>query len=221
MYSGILPSALEILGRHTILAINQNTDLDLPEVGAMLLAETDGYTKGETEYQMRKIIEVFQANHPREIKQAGSDEEADELWLARKSAYAVLARIKTHFVLEDVTVPMGRIAEMLKGIDAIAAKHQLQIATFGHAGDGNLHPQILYDGYDPQEVERMEAASAELFRLAIDLDGTLTGEHGIGLSKAAYMDFEHDPVAMDVMRTLKKTFDPNNILNPGKMALEE
>ena len=221
MYSGVLPSALEILGRHTILAINQNTDLDLPEVGAMLLAETDGYTKGETEYQMRRIIEVFRANHPREIKQAGSDEEADELWLARKSAYAVLARIKTHFVLEDVTVPMARIAEMLKGIDAIAAKHQLQIATFGHAGDGNLHPQILYDGYNPQEVERMEAASAELFRLAIDLDGTLTGEHGIGLSKAAYMDLEHDPVAMDVMRTLKKTFDPNNILNPGKMALEE
>jgi glycolate oxidase len=133
----------------------------------------------------------------------------------------VLARIKTHFVLEDITVPMAQVAATLKGVDAIAAKHQLQIATFGHAGDGNLHPQILYDGYNPQEVERMEAASAELFELAIRLDGTLTGEHGIGLSKAPYMDLEHDPVAMEVMRTLKKTFDPNNILNPGKMALEE
>ena len=101
----------------------------------MLLTETDGYTKEETEYQMRKIIEVFRANHPREIKQARSDKEAEELWLARKSAYAVLARIKTHFILEDITVPMARVAEMLKGIDAIAAKHQLQIATFGHAGD--------------------------------------------------------------------------------------
>ena len=139
----------------------------------MLLTETDGYTKEETEYQMRKIVEVFQANHPREIKQARSDKEAEELWLARKSAYAVLARIKTHFILEDITVPMARVAEMLKGIDAIAAKHQLQIATFGHAGDGNLHPQILYDGYNPREVERVEAASAELFKLAIDLDGTL------------------------------------------------
>jgi glycolate oxidase len=98
-------------------------------------------------------------------------------------------------------------------------KHKIQIATFGHAGDGNLHPQILYDGYDPEDVKRMEAATTDLFQLAIDLEGTLTGEHGIGLSKAPYMDLEHDPVAMDVMRTIKKTFDPNNILNPGKMAL--
>lgn len=220
MYSGIVPSALEILGRHTILAINQNTDLDLPEVDAMILAETDGYTHEETDYQIQKVIEVFRKNHPREIKQAKTEEEANDLWAARKSAYAVLARIKTHFVLEDVTVPTSYITDLLKGIEAIAKKYDLQIATYGHAGDGNLHPQILYDGYNPEEVKRVEDASAELFQLAIDLDGTLSGEHGIGLSKAPFMTLEHDPVAMDVMRTLKKTFDPNNILNPGKMALE-
>lgn len=220
MYSGIVPSVLEILGRHTLEAINKNTDLHLPEVDAMILAETDGYTPEETDFQIKKIMEVFKRNNPKEVKQAKSEAEAAELWKARKSAYAVLARIKTHFVLEDVTVPMGRIAELLKGIEAIAARHQIQIATFGHAGDGNLHPQILYDGYDPDQVERMEKASAELFKLAIELGGTLTGEHGIGLSKAAYMALEHDPVAMDVMRSLKKMFDPNNILNPGKMALE-
>ena len=123
-------------------------------------------------------------------------------------------------MLEDVTVPMANIADLLKGIEAIAAERNLQIATFGHAGDGNLHPQILYDGYDADEVERVEAATADLFRLAIDLEGTLTGEHGIGMSKAPFMTLEHDPVAMDVMQTIKKTFDPNNILNPGKMALE-
>ena len=220
MYSGIVPSALEILGRHTILAINQNTDLDLPEVDAMILAETDGYTHEETDYQIQKVIEVFRKNHPREIKQAKTEEEAKDLWAARKSAYAVLARIKTHFVLEDVTVPTSYITDLLKGIEAISKKYDLQIATYGHAGDGNLHPQILYDGYNPEEVKRVEDASAELFQLAIDLDGTLSGEHGIGLSKAPFMTLEHDPVAMDVMRTLKKTFDPNNILNPGKMALE-
>jgi glycolate oxidase len=220
MHSGIIPSALEILGRHTILAINQNTDLNLPEVDAMLLAETDGFTREETDYQMQKIIEVFKKNNPREIKQAKTEEEVEELWAARKSAYAVLARIKTHFVLEDVTVPMSNIAKLLKGIEDIAKKYDIQIATFGHAGDGNLHPQILYDGYNPEEVRRAEAASADLFQLAINLDGTLTGEHGIGLSKAPYMALEHDPVAMDVMRSLKNTFDPNNILNPGKMALE-
>ncbi len=220
MYSGIIPSALEILGRHTILAINQNTDLNLPEVDAMILVETDGYTPEETNYQIQEVIKVFDKNNPKEIKQAKTEEEAIELWAARKSAYAVLARIKTHFVLEDVTVPMGNIADLLKGIEAIAEKYYLQIATFGHAGDGNLHPQILYDGYDPDEVKRVEAANADLFRLAIDLEGTLTGEHGIGLSKAPFMTLEHDPVAMDVMQTLKKMFDPNNILNPGKMGLE-
>lgn len=220
MYSGIIPSVLEILGKHTIVAINQNTDLKLPEVDAMLLAETDGYTREETDYQMQKVIDVFKKNRPKEVKQAASEEEAAELWKARKSAYPVLARIKSHFVLEDVTVPMAKVADLLKGVEAIAEKHQIQIATFGHAGDGNLHPQILYDGYDPEQVRRMEGASADLFKLAIELGGTLTGEHGIGLSKAPYMTLEHDRVAMDVMRSIKKMLDPNNILNPGKMALE-
>jgi glycolate oxidase len=220
MHSGILPSVLEILGRETIVAINQNTDLNLPEVDAMLLVETDGYTSGETEYQMKKILNIFRKNHAQEVKEAKSEAEVTELWKARKSAYAVLARIKTHFVLEDVTVPIGKVAKMLRGVNEIAKKYNLQIATFGHAGDGNLHPQILYDGYDPDQVKRMEAASGELFKLAISLEGTLTGEHGIGLSKARYMTLEHDPAAMEMMRSLKRMFDPNNILNPGKMALE-
>ena len=220
MHSGIIPSALEILGRETLAAINQNTDLNLPEVDAMLLAETDGYTQEETDYQIEKVIKNFEENNAREIKQAKTDKEVEDLWAARKSAYAVLARIKTHFVLEDVTVPMTNIAELLKGVEEISKRYDMQIATFGHAGDGNLHPQILYDGYDPEQVRRMEEASADLFKLAIDLDGTLTGEHGIGLSKAPYMTLEHDPVAMDVMRHMKKMFDPNNILNPGKMGLE-
>jgi glycolate oxidase len=220
MHSGILPSVLEILGKETLVAINKNTDLKLPEVDAMLLAETDGYTKEETEYQMKKVLEIFKQNNAGDVTEAKSEDQVMELWKARKSAYAVLARIKTHFVLEDITVPMSRVADLLKGIDRIAKKYNLQIATFGHAGDGNLHPQVLYDGYDRDQVRRMEAASAELFKLAIDLEGTLTGEHGIGLSKAPYMTLEHDAVAMDVMRSLKKLFDPNNILNPGKMALE-
>jgi len=220
MHSGIIPSALEILGRETLAAINQNTDLNLPEVDAMLLAETDGYTREETDYQIAKVIQNFEENNAREVKQARTDKEVEDLWAARKSAYAVLARIKTHFVLEDVTVPMTNIAKLLNGVEAISKRHDIQIATFGHAGDGNLHPQILYDGYDPEQVRRMEEASADLFKLAIDLDGTLTGEHGIGLSKAPYMTLEHDPVAMDVMRHIKKMFDPNNILNPGKMGLD-
>jgi glycolate oxidase len=220
MSSGIIPAVMEIMDRPTIQAINQNTDLGLPEVEAMLLVETDGYTQTESDYQLEKVIKVFNDNNPDEVKQAGSKQEALDLWKARKSAYAVLARIQTHFVLEDVTVPMGKLADLLKGIGEISNKYNLQIATFGHCGDGNLHPQILYDGYNDEEVERTEKAVAELFKLAIDLNGTLTGEHGIGIAKADYMSLEHDDVEMDTMRMVKQTFDPNNILNPGKMALE-
>ena len=220
MYSGIIPSVLEILGRETIRAINQNTELNLPEVDAILLAETDGYTEEETEFQMQKVIDVFKKNNAGETKQAKSAGEAEDLWTARKSAYAVLARIGTHNVLEDVTVPMAKIADLLKGIKAISEKHNIMIATYGHAGDGNLHPQFVFDGYDPEQVKHKEKASEELFQLTISLGGTLTGEHGIGIQKAPFMSLEHDSVAMDVMRSIKKMLDPNNILNPGKMALE-
>jgi glycolate oxidase len=220
MSSGIIPAVMEIMDRPTIEAINQNTDLGLPEVEAMLLVETDGYTKGESDYQLEKIVAVFNANNPSEVKQAKSREEAADLWKARKSAYAVLARIKTHFVLEDVTVPMGKITALLKGIAEISNQYKLQIATFGHCGDGNLHPQILYDGYNPEEVKRTEQAVANLFKLAVELNGTLTGEHGIGIAKAPFMNLEHDVVELDTMRMVKQAFDPKNILNPGKMALE-
>ncbi len=107
------------------------------------------------------------------------------------------------------------------GIQEIAQRHGLLVATYGHAGDGNLHPQILYDESDPEQVERMEKVEEETIRLAISLKGTLSGEHGIGLSKANYMTLEHDPVEMALMRQIKRTLDPNNIMNPGKRALTE
>lgn len=219
MSSGVIPSVLEILGRETLIAINQNTDLDLPEVDAMLLAETDAYTQAEADHQMERVVAQFKANNASEVKQAESAQQAAELWKARKSCYAVLARLKPNFILEDVTVPISQVAPMLRGIQEIAARHQVQMATFGHAGDGNLHPQFLWDAADEGETQRVEAASAELFQLAVDLGGTLSGEHGIGLSKAPFMELEHDPVEMDLMRSVKKLCDPNNILNPGKMAL--
>jgi len=221
MHSGVLPAVLEILGKEAIMAINQNTDLNLPEVDAILLAETDGYTQDETDYQMSIVLDVFKKKNAREVKQAQSEEEAADLWAARKSAYAVLARLKTHQVLEDVTVPMSRIADALKGIQNISKKYNIMIATYGHAGDGNLHPQFVYDGYDEKQVKAKKDASDELFRMAVDLGGTLTGEHGIGMQKARYMCWEHDLVAMDVMRSMKRMLDPRNILNPGKMALDE
>ncbi|MEW5911191.1 MAG: FAD-linked oxidase C-terminal domain-containing protein [Thermodesulfobacteriota bacterium] len=221
MSSGIVPSVLEILGRETLQAINQNTDLNLPEVDAMLLCETDGFTQEEADFQMARVVEQFSANQARQVRQATGAGEVAELWKARKSAYAVLARLKPNFVLEDVTVPISQVVNMLAGVQEIAKRNRVSIATFGHAGDGNLHPQVLWDAADPGETQRVEKAVDELFALAIALGGTLTGEHGIGLSKAAYMGLEHGSAAMELMRALKRACDPNNILNPGKMALED
>ena len=220
MHSGILPSALEVVDQQTLIAINQNTDLNLPEVEAILIAETDGHTREETQFQLNKVIEIFKKNNASTVKQAATKEEADALWTARKSAYAVMSRINNSLAVEDLSVPMSKVPNILKTISDLAKKYDLKIPTVGHAGDGNLHPTISYDSTNPDEVKRVEQASAELFEKVIELGGTLTGEHGIGLAKAPFMHLEHDPVAMDVMRSIKKSFDPNNILNPGKMALE-
>ncbi len=220
MHSGILPSVLEVVDRYTLVAINENTDLNLPEVEAILLAETDGNTPEETAFQMAKIVEVFKNNKASTVREASSVEEAAALWTARKSAYAVMARINNNLVVEDLSVPMSRLAEILRVISDLAEKYNLKIPTVGHVGDGNLHPTISFDGTDPEEVERVHQASAELFAKVIEFGGTLTGEHGIGLAKAPFMCLEHDEVAMNVMKSLKGLFDPNNILNPGKMALE-
>ena len=221
MYSGIIPSALEVVDEQSLVAINENTDLGLPVVEAMLVAETDGHTKEETEFQMNKIIEIFKKNHAGMVKHA--DESvggAAALWAARKSAYGVLARINNNLIVEDLAVPMSKVPEMLRSISDIAKKHDLKIPTVGHAGDGNLHPVVCFDGTNADEVKRVEEASIELFEKVIELEGTLTGEHGIGLAKAPYMVLEHDEISMDMMRSIKKLFDPNNILNPGKMGLE-
>ena len=220
MHSGILPSALEVVDQQTLIAINQNTDLNLPEVEAILIAETDGHTREETQFQLNKVIEIFKKNNASTVKQAATKEEAEALWTARKSAYAVMSRINNSLAVEDLSVPMSKVPNILKTISDLAKKYDLKIPTVGHAGDGNLHPTISYDSTNPDEVKRVEQASAELFEKVIELGGTLTGEHGIGLAKAPFMHLEHDPVAMEVMRSIKKSFDPNNILNPGKMALD-
>ncbi len=220
MRSGIVPSVMELLDDACIRALNQGTDLELPVVAAMLLAETDGFTQEEADYQIGKVIEVFKRNNATGITRAYSPEEAEHLWTARKSFGGVITRLRNNFVVEDVTVPISKVPDMLSGIKAISERYNLPIATMGHFGDGNLHPNIVYDGIEPDEIVRVRKATADLFKLGIELGGTLTGEHGIGLAKAEFMTLEHNDVAMDVMRSIKRLFDPNNILNPGKMGLE-
>jgi glycolate oxidase len=221
MHSGIVPSALEIVDQQTIIALNQNADLNLPEVEAILVAETDGYTEDETEFQLAKVMDIFKKNNASTIKRASSAEEAETLWTARKTAYGVMSRVNTNLFVEDLSVPISKMPDILRAVSDVAKKYDLKIPTVGHAGDGNLHPTISFDGTNPEEVERVEKASEDIYDKVIGMGGTLTGEHGIGLAKARFMPLEHDEVNMDVMRGIKKLFDPNNILNPGKMALDD
>ena len=220
MHSGIIPSVLEILDPNTIRVLRDHGNIPLLEVMAMILVETDGYTEAETSYQMERMMEVFKKNRARDFKVAASIEEAEDLWRIRKSIGSVAATLRPSNVSEDVTVPISRVPDLLTGISTIVQKHGLPFVVFGHAGDGNLHPRIMYDPADPDQVKHVNQAVAEIFRLTCDLGGTLTGEHGVGLSKAPYMTWEHDPSALEMMRGIKRLFDPNNILNRGKMALE-
>jgi glycolate dehydrogenase FAD-linked subunit len=220
MRSGAVPSVLEIVEKNCIKAINQNTDLDLPEVEAILLTETDGFVKEDAMFQMNKIVDIFKENGVLEIKWAQTTEEAEAIWNARKSAYAVISRLNNAIIAEDVTVPLSKVPDMLNAIEELGAKHGLILPTVGHLSDGNIHPHFSFDRTKPDEVARVKKAEEELCQKTIELGGTLSGEHGIGLAKARFMSMEHDPVAMDTMRSLKKMFDPHNILNPGKMNLE-
>ncbi len=219
MRSGIIPSVLELMDSPSLQAVNRATDLDLPEVAAMLLVETDGYTQQEADRQMDKVVEALRSNKAGEIVQASTVEEAEKLWTARKAIYGVLTRLNYNVMAEDLVVPISKVTEMLAGIMDIAKRYETLIATVAHAGDGNIHPVIVYDGTNPAETARVKQVEADLFKLAIDLGGTLTGEHGVGWSKAKYMDLEHDAVFMQVMNGLKNLFDPNAILNPGKLGL--
>ena len=220
MRSGIIPSVLELMDSPSLQAVNQATDLDLPEVEAMLLVETDGYTQQEADRQMDRVVEALNNNHADEIVQASTVAEAEKLWAARKAIYGVLTRLNYNVLAEDIVVPISKVAEMLAGIMDIGKRHNILIATVAHAGDGNIHPVLVYDGTNPDEVVRVKQVEADLFKLAIDLEGTLTGEHGVGISKAKYMNLEHDPVFIQVMNGLKNLFDPNAILNPGKLGLD-
>ncbi|MFH1932424.1 MAG: FAD-linked oxidase C-terminal domain-containing protein [Pseudomonadota bacterium] len=220
MHSGVIPSVLEVLDDNSIKVLREHADMDLPDVMAIILVETDGYTEAEVSFQMDKIIDVFKKNSAMDIQAADSPEEAEELWKARKSVGSVAGQLRPNSISEDVTVPISKVPDLLTGVSSIVRKHGLPFVVFGHAGDGNLHPKIMYDPSDPKEVEGARKAADEIFTLTCNLGGTLTGEHGIGLAKAPYMKMEHDPVALDVMRSLKKLFDPNNILNPGKMSLD-
>ena len=154
------------------------------------------------------------------MRVAATAEEAAALLTARRCALAALARLRPTTILEDASVPRSRLAEMVQAIQEAARRHHVRICTFGHAGDGNLHPTCLTDARDTEEIARVEEAFAEIFAKALELGGTITGEHGVGAAKAGFLEARVGADALALMKRLKEAFDPQGVLNPGKIFAE-
>ncbi|MBN1478245.1 FAD-binding protein [Candidatus Sumerlaeota bacterium] len=215
--SGLIPATLEIMDRITINAVEDAKGIGLPrEADALLLFESDG-DPAVVEKEAARIEEICRANGASEIRVAADDEERESIYTARRASLPSLARVKPTCILEDATVPRSKVLEMLNAVNEIAERHGLVIGTFGHAGDGNLHPTIICDERDAEEMERVERAIDEIFEAALRLGGTLSGEHGIGLAKRRYMERQFGPEGMAMMSRVKAALDPKNILNPGKI----
>jgi glycolate oxidase len=213
----IVPCTLEFLDQFTIRTVEEFRRAGLPtEAKALLLIEVDGHPV-QVEEESEKVRNLCTNQGATQIQVAGSQAEKDAIWQARRDALPALARLKPTTVLEDATVPRSRIPSMIRAINEIGTKYDLTIGTFGHAGDGNLHPTILTDWRDKAEFERVEKAIEEIFNTALDLDGTLSGEHGIGLAKRHFMAKEVTAATLTYSRKLKQALDPKTILNPGKI----
>ncbi len=214
--AGIVPAGLELMDKVVIKAVEADSSLGLPtDVDAILLVEVDG-DPDSLEGQVNKIEGILKEKGASGVVSAKSAEEAERLWTARRAAFSVMARLRPNAVIEDATVPVSNLTAMIRKTLEIAEKHNVQIGVLAHAGDGNLHPLILFDQRDEEELGRVEAATGEIFREALALGGTLSGEHGIGLAKAQFLDLELDKVAMAVTKGIKQSLDPKGILNPGK-----
>lgn len=214
--AGVLPATLEIMDRVTLQAVEQYAKLGLPEgVEALVLIEVDG-AAAQVEAEAAGVTEVLRKSGAKEWQVAKDEATRDRVWAARRAALAALSRRRPTTVLEDVTVPRRQIPAMFAEIKSIARRHQLEIGTFGHAGDGNLHPTILCDLRDEAEYHRVEAAVEELFAASLSLGGVLSGEHGIGLAKNRFLHRQLGQAQVRLMRQIKEVFDPRQLLNPGK-----
>lgn len=214
---GIIPVTLEMMDDRTIQCVENYRHLGLPlDAEAILIIEVDG-PRILIDDQAEVIAALCRANGAREVKVAETEEERERIWASRRAVSAAVVQIKPTKISEDISVPRSAIPGMVRRLKEIASHYQLDLVIFGHAGDGNLHPNILCDKNDPEEMERVEKAIGELFKGAVELGGTLSGEHGIGIMKAPYLKLETGEAGYEVMQSIKRALDPNNILNPGKI----
>jgi glycolate oxidase len=217
--AGITPATIELMDETAIATIEEAMQLGLPlDVQAILSIEADGMDEDVVVKEIEAIASICRATGARDVEVARSEGERTALWSARRSISPSLARRAPNKLGEDISVPRSAIPQAVAAIKEISRKYEIPIAIFGHAGDGNLHPNILFDKRDPDQVARMKGAAAEIFDVSVRLGGTLSGEHGVGNLKLAFLEQDLGPVSIDVMSTIKTALDPKNILNPGKVV---
>ncbi|MFA5058292.1 MAG: FAD-linked oxidase C-terminal domain-containing protein [Opitutaceae bacterium] len=213
----IIPCTLEFLDRKTIRCVEDFAHVGLPlDAEAVLLIETDGHPAAVAD-EAAQIETCARTHGATAVTRAASEEEAARLATARRSAFSALARLKPTTILEDATVPRSELAKMIRFIEQTAAKHRLDIATFGHFGDGNLHPTFLTNERDAAEMHRVAQAMQEIFGHALSLGGTITGEHGVGLAKKAFLRQQLGDASYGLLSAIKRALDPAGLLNPGKI----
>jgi glycolate oxidase len=214
--SGLVPSALELLDSTCLALVREQVEgVPMADGAALLLVEVDGPDEPRVAADLERIDALLAGARAREL--AAREADVERLWTARRALGRAIAASTPDYLFQDVCVPVAAVPEALRRIDAIADRHALRIPVFAHAGDGNLHPSILYDASAGDQAERAHAAEAEVVRAALALGGTISAEHGIGLLKLPFLAEDLDPAAIDLMRAIKRALDPNGILNPGKL----
>lgn len=215
--AGIIPAALEMMDRLTIEAVERGAPVGFPrDAEAVLLVEVEG-VREQTERSVNLIQTICQRNGAREVKVARGETERQLLWKGRKGAFGALGTLAPNYYVQDGVVPRSRLPEIMKRIAAISKDFNLRIANVFHAGDGNLHPNLLFDMRTPGELDRVIEAGAAIVKACIELGGSITGEHGLGLEKKAYIGLLFNEVDLEAMARVRRAFDPDGRFNPAKM----
>ena len=216
----IIPTTLEFMDGRTIDCVRQATGLQVPDnARAVLIIEVDG-DREFLDKQVDRINDIIRPLGVVETRIAATPEESEALWQIRRAVSPSLRKVNPDKFNEDICVPRSKVPEMIRKVDAISEKYQIPIVNFGHAGDGNIHVNVMIDKKVPGQMEKAEKAIEEVFRGALELGGTMSGEHGVGIAKAAYIPLELSEQTSATMKAVKKALDPNNILNPGKIFLD-
>jgi len=218
--NGANPVAMEFMDNLVVQALQEKLNVQLPSgAGALLIGDVDGNVSEEVAFQLEILEKSFKENGCQKFIVANDSQERDKLWFARKNASPAITIFGSKKLNEDISVPRSMLPEALSKIYAIGEKYGFKVPCFGHAGDGNIHVNVMVDGSKKEELEKGHHAIEEIFQLVVDMGGTLSGEHGIGTSKAPFMNIAFNELELKLFLEIKKAFDPHNILNPGKMGL--